>query len=778
MRILFLFLVLSLSSFSQNTNSTEGIVLKEIMKGHDFVGYLPEAANWSRDGKKILFDWNPEGNPGNSSYFFDVTKSVSNYKKVEDEWHETFDPKQAQYIERYYELEGALVAICDGMTFPKVVYQTNSEISRVQRLKNPNLVAFRQNGNLFLYDKSKSSVIQLTDFTDENPQNEKKDTSIMEKEEFNHFDYLKKQEMKNEWYSENEFTFLDQPKSIFKHGNYVENLQIDPSSNFISFMLSDYPENKETEVMEFINSDGHAHTFPARNKVSNEDPSHKLGLYNRELDTVFYIDFSALTAIRKKPAYLNDTAKYDKDRNIIMHPLVFNDAKNTALCDIRSYDNKDLWIVLIDLTSGKYTEIDHQYDEAWIGGPGIGSWNEESGTLGWLKDNETVYFQSEVSGYSHLYTYSTTTKKRTQLTSGNWEVHNVQLSANGKLFYITVNKTHPGNRDFYHLQISDGKLIPILTKDGFHDVVVSPDEKQLVVRYSASDLPWELYLTENKPNAKWTRLTYSTSDEFKGINWIKPEVITITASDGIPVYARLYKPEASQSNGAAVLFVHGAGYLQNAHNYWSHYFREYMFHNMLVAEGYTVLDVDYRASEGYGRAYRTAIYRHMGGRDLEDFVDAKNYLVNQLNIDSNRVGIYGGSYGGFITLMGLLTKPGTFTCGAALRSVTDWFHYNHEYTSNILNYPNTDPDAYRKSSPIYYANNLQDRLLMLHGMVDDNVQFQDVVRLSQKFIELGKENWELAVFPVEAHSFTESSSWYDEYRRIYEMFTEELIFAR
>jgi dipeptidyl aminopeptidase/acylaminoacyl peptidase len=107
--------------------------------------------------------------------------------------------------------------------------------------------------------------------------------------------------------------------------------------------------------------------------------------------------------------------------------------------------------------------------------------------------------------------------------------------------------------------------------------------------------------------------------------------------------------------------------------------------------------------------------------------------------------------------------------------VTDWAHYNHEYTSNILNYPATDPEAYRKSSPIYYADNLKGQLLMLHGMVDDNVQFQDVVRLSQRFIELGKENWELAVFPVEAHGFKESYSWNDEYRRIYELFYSELI---
>lgn len=124
--------------------------------------------------------------------------------------------------------------------------------------------------------------------------------------------------------------------------------------------------------------------------------------------------------------------------------------------------------------------------------------------------------------------------------------------------------------------------------------------------------------------------------------------------------------------------------------------------------------------------------------------------------------------------MALLTEPGQFKCGAALRSVTDWAHYNLEYTSNILNFPETDPEAYRRSSPIYFAENLQDQLLMLHGMVDDNVQFQDIVRLSQRFIELGKDNWELAVFPVEAHGFKESYSWLDEYRRILKLFEENL----
>jgi dipeptidyl aminopeptidase/acylaminoacyl peptidase len=199
-----------------------------------------------------------------------------------------------------------------------------------------------------------------------------------------------------------------------------------------------------------------------------------------------------------------------------------------------------------------------------------------------------------------------------------------------------------------------------------------------------------------------------------------------------------------------------------------------MFHHLLVSRGYTVLDADYRGSRGYGRDWRTAIYRHMGGQDLDDQVDAARWLVKEQGIDPKRIGIYGGSYGGFITLMALFTTPDVFAAGAALRPVTDWAHYNQGYTSNILNLPQKDAAAYRKSSPIYFADGLKGRLLICHGMVDTNVHFQDSVRLVQKLIELRKTNWELAVFPVENHGFVEPTSWADEYKRIYKLFDEAL----
>lgn len=771
--LLLSFLIGSIA-YSQTIPNNSSLVLKEIMKGNEFIGNQPDNIRWSVDGSMIYFDWNPTNEPGTSTYSYALNAKNAQPSKADPRSIFEFDHLQQTFPINYYSIDGALVAYDKKSKNAKVIYQTAQGVHSIQRVSSANLVYFQQGLNLFQYDQTSGSIKQITYFTNGNAPISNTDSTFLMKEENRLFEYIQDQNARNAWYEKNAVTRYSFPAVFYTGKEQLENLQISPKSTFVSFRLSNYPKEIETHVDHHISADGHTYPVPARAKVNDEDPSHRLGIMNLQNDSIYFIDFSKLTDIRNKPAYLNDMTPYEADRKIIMHSLQFANNSNSAVCDVRSYDNKDRWIVLIDLEKGTFTEIEHQHDEAWIGGPGISSWNGEEGTLGWVMNDWGFYYQSEKDGYSHLYLYEMRLKYAKKITKGNYEVHNVSPSNGGGKLYITANKSHPGNRDILVYSVTDDKLETIIQTEGYHEAILSPDEKTFAVRYSDKNSPWELYTMPNELNTTKTRITHSTTKQFDAYKWREPDVITFKGSDGKDVYARLYNPSGNK-NHAAVIFVHGAGYLQNAHNYWSTYYREYMFHNMLVDNGFTVLDIDYRASEGYGRDYRTAIYRHMGGQDLQDHLSGKDYLVNQLGIDSNRVGIYGGSYGGFITLMAMLSTPGEFPCGAAIRSVTDWAHYNHEYTSNILNYPGTDPDAYRKSSPIYYANNLEGKLLLLHGMVDDNVQFQDVVRLSQRFIELGKENWEMAVFPVEAHGFKESASWNDEYRRIYELFYKELI---
>jgi dipeptidyl aminopeptidase/acylaminoacyl peptidase len=752
------------------------------MKGPDFVGYLPENPYWSYDGTKIYFDYRAESDRGNSLHQFDLkSKTIQKLDSTARVQTIAYDLSQDAYNLVYFERDNTLASVDKINKRISLCNQGMESIQNIQRLNDENKLVFEQGINLFEWQNKdgKSSMRQLTNFILGEKKDEKIDSNYLFKQQEELFEFFKDKDKNKAWKKTlGEFQLFPRPRLIYLGLSMLSSVQINPSGEFVAAILRSEEHEKETLVPEFITRDGKVNASNARAKVSKNEPNQRLYILSlKSVDSLVSIDLSGLTDIRKKPSYIDTltSSRYDKDRNLFIHPLKFSKTNNLALCDIRSADNKDRWIVLVDLEKLTIKELNHRHDEAWIGGPGISSWNEEVAILDWLEDGKSFYFQSEETGYSHLYSCDIETGTKKAISSGNFEIHQVQLSKDKKRFFITANKTHPGNRDFYHLDIKSLDWTSILSADGFHDVQVSPDEKYLLIRYSNSNTPWELYLASNSPNTKMTQLTHSTTSKFQSYSWRKPPVIQFKASDGIAVAARIYEPRTEIKNGAAVLFVHGAGYLQNVHNYWSNYYREYMFHNLLCDLGYTVLDVDYRASEGYGRDYRTAIYRFMGGRDLDDFIDAKDFLVKQYGIDSNRVGIYGGSYGGFISLMGLLTKPNEFNCAAALRSVTDWAHYNHEYTSNILNYPETDPEAYRKSSPIYFAENLSKPLIMLHGMVDDNVQFQDVVRLSQRFIELGKKDWELAVYPVEAHGFKEAYSWYDEYRRIFELFEKNLI---
>ena len=719
--------------------------LSEIMKGPGFVGALPENPSWAYNGRKVLYERKFPDSAAVSHYVLDPLKGTSAW--VSDQVAQdfiAFDPAQATFDQQVSYQNKQLFSL-DKKTGKRRVYlDAIAGLSSIQRQANAQYVAFLLEGQWFQLDLLNGQLTQLTALSTHTAPKKKASTAL-EDEQKALFLYLQKPKASQS------------PDQTIYLGFEPATMQLDPTAQFVLALRHTEHKENYTDVTKFVTKSGYTESLKARAKVGQEDPEEALFLIHLSSKKIQQIDFSKLST-------------YKEGRRLFIHAAIFAKSKATALIDVRSADNKDRWIVLLDLNAAQITELVHQHDDAWIGGPGISSWNMESGVLGWLIDGTSFYYQSEETGYSHLYCFELKTKKISALTTGNFEVHSVHLSVDRSKFFLTCNKTHPGNRDFWELDISSKTLKPILTKDGFHEVYLSPNESDLLVRYSYTNRPWELYLAKSQSNTKWQQVTSSSTAAFNAYQWIDPKIVTITASDGVEIYARLYEPQQALKTGAAVCFVHGAGYLQNAHKGWSHYYREYMFHHLLLEKGYTVIDLDYRASEGYGRAYRTAIYRHMGGRDLEDYTDAKKYLVTQKGIDPKRVGIYGGSYGGFLTLMALFTKPGEFACGAALRSVTDWAHYNHEYTSNILNDPETDPEAYKLSSPIYFAEGLQDPLLMLHGMVDDNVQFQDIVRLNQRLIELGKTNWNLAVYPVEAHGFTEPSSWTDEYRRILELF--------
>jgi dipeptidyl aminopeptidase/acylaminoacyl peptidase len=392
-----------------------------------------------------------------------------------------------------------------------------------------------------------------------------------------------------------------------------------------------------------------------------------------------------------------------------------------------------------------------------------------------MRDGRSIYFIGEPDGWGHLYTISLS-GRRTQLTRGAFEVYGAYPDEDGGRWFIVSNEGRAGSQRLWTMRLngSDRKLVtPEL---GSCAATFSKDMKHAAVLYSTLTAPPELYLFDTASTQLNGPITRSSTQVFRSFPWLEPETLAFRANDGVHVAAQVFRPErfGGTPNGAGIIFIHGAGYLQNVIDSWGYYYREFMFNTLLASRGYTVLNVDYRGSAGYGRDCRTAIYKHMGGRDLDDIIDGAHFLQRTYGVGTTQVGVYGGSYGGFLTLMALFKYPDDIAAGAALRSVTDWAQYNHWYTVRILGTPVDDPEAYKRSSPIYFAEGFRGNLVMLHGLRDDNVLAEDILRLSQRLIELGKENWELALHPVERHGYQRASSWTDQMTRAYKLFERTL----
>jgi dipeptidyl aminopeptidase/acylaminoacyl peptidase len=557
----------------------------------------------------------------------------------------------------------------------------------------------------------------------------------------------------------------------------VAELQLSGDETFVWVGVDERPEGaaRGQGVPNYVTESAYPETIEGRTNVGDVRGRRLLALLAVKSGKVSWASSAEFAGIERKTTPSGPDVPRVVDWSM---PHASDDGAQSVVA-VRSQDNKDRWYVRIDPATGLATVLDRLRDDAWIRELSLGGANAATG-VAWLPDNRHFLFLSEKSGWMHLYSMDAGRQAEARaLTSGSWEVTDARLSADRGTVFLTTTAVHPGERQFFTMSVEGGPLTRITTSTGAHDVTVSPDEKTLAVVYSYSNKPPDLYMLPFRQGAPLVQVTTSPTGEWRAFKWIDPAVITYKARDGADVHARLFTPEMigakRDPKKPAVIFVHGAGYLQEAHKYWSsNYYRENLFNNLLASRGYVVLSPDYRASAGYGRDWRTAIYRHMGGKDLEDVVDGARFLTQTEKIDPKRIGVYGGSYGGFITLMAMFTTPDVFAAGAAVRPVTDWSHYNDEYTSNILNLPQNDLEAYRRSSPIYFADGLKGRLLILHGMVDTNVFFQDTVRLVQRLIELRKENWSVEPYPVENHAFTEETSWADEYRRILSLFEETL----
>ncbi|MGL4476507.1 MAG: prolyl oligopeptidase family serine peptidase [Shewanella sp.] len=777
--------------------ATSVLTLEQIMANPDWMGLLAQNPYFSADSQTIYFERKASQAAIAERFALNLADKQTRPLAINEQYQAATDvitSPNGQYQAYVYQGNLFIKELSDNRLVP--ILQTSNAISSIQFLTSGEL-AYWQQDTLYALDLSSGITRQLAQLQwQAAPNGVQQPETYLAKQQQRLIDFVAAEHKRAKDSADHQVQLQAHDAALAPAPWYLGDNKrlvdksLSPDGQFIILAVTEVSDPKslakERDIMpNYLGKDGYVDAIPVRPRVAHApDVGQEFILLNLKthqqtpitIEGLIGFDEDVLAAVKDENAKAKGE-RYKSEQQVRKLQLMqdwgwdqsaiqWHDSEPKVALMIEALDNKDRWLATVDLERGKLTTQERLHDDAWV--------NYDYNQFGWINDN--LYFLSESSGYSQLY-FKPLTGKIRALTQGQYAVSDVSLSPDKQYLYYKANKTHPGIYNVYRVNIATGVNEAVTHWDGNLDYQLSPDGQSLLLTASRRTEPNELFL--QVIGGDLTQLTDFTSAEFKAYPWQAPLVVAVPSTHGAKdIYARVYLPQGFDASQAAkypaVIFNHGAGYLQNADYGFSGYFREFMFHNLLAQQGYVVMDMDFRGSKGYGRDWRTAIYRQMGHPEVDDLSDGIKWMQANANVDAGKVGTYGGSYGGFLTFMALFTQPELFQAGAALRPVTDWAHYNAPYTSNILNTPDIDPISYERSSPIEHAQGLQKSLLIMTGVLDDNVFFQDSVRLVQRLIELEKPMFETAIYPVEAHGFKQPSSWLDEYRRIYALFEQNL----
>ena len=754
------------------------LTLDHLGGGGRVFGLAPRDLRWSADGKEVYFRWREDPKPeqlADDDPWFAVDREGGTLRELTDDEIRLVPGSNAVRTvsgdAAAWSSEGSLyVWTADGGT--RAVFAVAGRIGQLRLRPDGSEVLFAtkglsanadESGDLWEHDVASGTTRQLAVAVP--AKDEETDQQTWLKAQQNELVQVvrerKERDERRDQLRRHHNGLLPQEIPVPK-GEKVVDIRTSPDGGHLVFRSRKDPSDpKRTSFMEFVNESGQATEKDARPKVGEALPSWRMG--------IVAVDPSVRTEdieIR----WVEDGIEKDT----VMHgPWWSPDGKQGAM-QVLSMDHKERWISLLDLETGTLRHLDHQQEEAWIGGPLVtGRWSP--GYLEWLPDSQAFAFGSVASGWAMLM-LANLDGEVASLTEGEFEVRRAELAPGGDSFLVTTSREHPGEEHLYRLPARGGALEQITGGEGMHSWEVSPDGSRVAaISQSLTDLG-DLYLMDASSSADPARITKSGTDAFYRTAWADSEIVEYDLPDGTTAWARIWDAPAGGTPGAtpAVVYAHGCGECAQAVvKGWARS-GSIVYANYLIQRGYAAASVDYRGSSGYGHRNRTYAYRQMGVSDIDSALPLLDILVDRYGVARDRIGVYGGSYGGFFTLMSLFRNPGKYAAGVALYPVTDWVHYNQGYTSRILNGNQLDDEeAYRVSSPVYYADGLQDALQIQHGLVDGNVQIQDSFRLAQMLIEKQKD-FDLVVYPVEDHGWDEIPTRRDSYRRMTDFFDRYL----
>jgi dipeptidyl aminopeptidase/acylaminoacyl peptidase len=777
----------------QETSAKKQLTLERLYTYPRLAGTAPVKAQWSQDSHRVAFLWNDKGMPFRDLWVYDVPagelKQVTQLEGPRDAWTETSadkDPKLRQHLPPdrglsdftwaddsatlAFSFRGELyLAWADGSRPALRLTRTEPEEGAPRFSPDSQKLAFNSEHELWVLDLKTGARTQLTQGSSEDILNAEAS------------------------YPEADWKTLDWSLD----GRWIAFLQTDRTGKRTRLI----PNYAGVEVT--VQKQRYSFAQDETSKI-------RLGLAPAGGGQVVW-----LTPLARQ--YYNDWQWSPDSTGIVINRAEENwKRRHLDVVDVtqavkmggteQSAERQPGWVRTV------YTET----DDKWL-------CTDLCDAVEWSPDGERLLFMSERDGWNHLYLIDADEdevnvqvgasrepadqKSLRQLTRGYWQVEafpadsfgvpvdlRPRFSRDGRRVYFTATKEDPSTRHLYWVSTSGGEPYRLTDSVGYNAAAVSPDERTIALIYSSFSQPWELYVRLNAQGESWRAVTRSRLPEFDEYDWPQPRIVEFPGRDGKTVRALLFTPSQiavslrktmapagarpagppPAARAPVVNFVHGAGYRQAVLNRWGGYYApRFQFNQFLTQHGYAVIDVDYRGSSGYGRDWRTDVYLHLGGKDLDDELAAMDYLRYQDWVDADRAGIWGMSYGGFMTLMAMFQSPDTFKAGSAWSAVSDWANYDRHYTQQRLRTPEEEPEAYQRSSPIHHVAGLKNPLQIIHGMVDDNVHFQDAVQLVDALVSAGKP-FDLLIYPESKHGWTRPEVWVHSTRATFEFFEKHL----
>ncbi|MBN1164755.1 MAG: DPP IV N-terminal domain-containing protein [Candidatus Krumholzibacteriota bacterium] len=746
-------------------------------------GIKPRSASWSPDGKVIAFLWNDQG-----TRFYDLwlcDASGSKPRQVTDAaaiaesasgvltraeqdrlgtlrrsgggiFDYTWSPCSKKIL---FPLRGDLFLLNVKSGRARRLFRTQASETDAKFSPDGKRVSFIRENNIWLFDLELGLTVQLTDSGTETLYNGLGD----------YIDYEEVGREEAYWWS--------------------------PDGSKIAYVQSDVSGVRELLIPDYLGDFVEVRKQP-RPVAGGANGLKRLGVLDVESRETVWID----------PGVVRD----EYIVNVFWHPggkdlLLLSEPRHL----------QELYFFRARCGDGSLDTLIRVRDDKWV--------NVNNTFVRWGKEGRYLYYTTEESGWNHIYRTDWEAGGREQLTSGNWEVKDFLLADERGNLWFTSTEVEPEQVHLFR-QEKGGSRFRVTEGTGAYAVKLSPCGKKALVDFSNLLNPGDLYLLKSLRGSpvgdispeegilssgnrggghvpvlyskdefsipgNLKRITSSPVEDFYKLQIAIPRYFTLKSKlDGEEIHALILLPpeladldwqELEAGGGRreftekypAIISVHGGGYAHSVTKGWSW---NSLFNTYLVnVKKYIILDLDYRGSSGYGRKFRTDVHLDIGGSDLEDEMTGYDYLCSLPFVDSGRIGIWGWSYGGYMTTLAMLRYPEAFRAGAGVAPVNDWKNYDTHYTEERLGKPRDKPEAYKKGSPITYGKNLKNHLLMIHGMADDNVHFQDTVQLVDALLE-AEVDFEVMFYPRGTHGIRDDSNRKHLFRKIVRHFERYL----